>query len=510
MFLKNSLMAYKNQLNSYLENDYNLAIEKLTSHMKNKQYYLHDRRITYSDTKIEVDYATKNLNQSFFNNCKFVNCNFKCASFINSKFLNCKFINCNLTSTNFRNSIIEKCIFYKDDNFINTRFGDCRISDSEFDGCYFNSIILDEAIFNNCRFTNNFWNAVSTYLCEFEDKIFDSVVFRNMNFEYSIFNGIHMNNMKLPFPTIPYIYGGLKYLATTNDNVRITSQHDVKIGISKSEYLLQLDNLEIFYTYTCNYFPLANIYLAKQKLNQCKAAIIYGIKSSILKSDFRMIEMFARLISFNSVFTMHERYDLFNNTISNIANSKSVKKDNEINKCIFNLRTYLFNTGNDSSLHLSIKTNINSEEKLSKLINVIENAILTDKKCNYNIEIRHNSPYELFLNLFSDYETICYTLGILILSLKGVDKILKVALGHIKTIQEIKKQSLENKILEQKIAKTQKELNENEYPNNNEKLNKSCQKTFNELNEKNIQIQNISYFIISNNEISIIPPSDIC
>lgn len=504
--MENSLIVYKNQLTGYFEDDYNLAVEKLTSHMKNKHYYLHDRKITYRDAKIEVDYATKNLNQSFFKNCKFTNCNFKCTSFINSKFSNCEFINCNLTSTNFRNSIIKNCIFYKDNNFLNTRFGDCRLINSKFTGCDFDSIILDEAIFSNCQFNSNFWNAVSTYLCKFDDTIFDSVIFRNMNFEYSIFNNIHMNNMKLPFPTIPYIYGGLQYLATTNDNIRITSQHDIKNGISKNDYLSQLDDLEVFYSYACNYFPLANIYLAKDKSNQCKAAIIYGIENALLKSDFRMIENFARLISFNSIFSMSERYDLFNNTISHISNTKG---DNEINKCVFNLRTYLFNTGNDSSLHLSIKTNVENEEKLSILISAIENIISTNNKCTHNIEIRHNSPYELFLNLFSDYETVCYVLGALLFSFKGINKILNKTFEHIKTVQEIKKQSLENKILEQKIATTQMELDEKLRPNNNEKTYSSFDETFKELNKQNITVQNISYFIISNSDISIVPSSDI-
>ena len=504
--MENSLIGYKNQLTGYFDDDYNLAVERLTSHMKNKHYYLHDRRITYRDTKIEVDYATKNLNQSFFKNCKFANCNFKCTSFVNSKFSNCEFINCNLTSTNFRNSTIKNCTFHKDNNLLNTKFGDCRIVNSKFIGCNFDSIILDEAIFSNCHFDNNFWNAVSTYLCKFEDTIFDTVIFRNMNFEYSIFNRNHMNNMKLPFPTIPYIYGGLQYLATTNDDIRITSQHNIKIGISKNEYFSQLDDLEVFYSYGCNYFPLANIYLVKNQSNQCKAAIIYGIESALLNSDFRMIENFARFISYNAIFSMSERYDLFNHTISHISNPKC---DNEINKCIFNLRTYLFNTGNDSSLHLSIKTNIENQEKLSILIGTVENTISANNKCTYNIEIRHNSPYELFLNVFSDYETLCYVLGILFFCFKGINTILKATLQHIKTVQEIKKQSLENNILEQKIATTQKELDEKLKPNNDEKLNRSCRETFDKLNEQNIEVQNFSYFIISNNDISIIPSSDI-
>lgn len=508
--MENSLIRYKNELPIFFEEDYNIAVEKLTSHMKNKHYYLHDRKITYRDTRIEVDYATKNLNQSFFEKCKFVNCKFTRTSFVNSKFSNCEFINCDLVSANLRNSIMENCLFDKDNIFLNTKLGNCQFVNVRFIGCKLDAVALDEATFIDCLFSNNTWDAVSTNLCEFKNTTLDAVLFRNMNFEYSIFNNIHMNNMKIPFPTIPYIYGGLQYLTTTNDNVRITSQHNIKKGISKNDYLSQLDDLEVFYSYSYNYFPLANIYLAKNKLNHCKAAIIFGIENASLKLDLKMIENLARLISFNDIFSMNERYDIFNNTISHISSLNTPIGDNQINECIFKLRTYLFNSGNDSSLHMSIKTNIENEKKLSVLIGIIENIIAEENnKCSYNIEIRHNSPYELFVNLFSNYETVCYILGVLIFSFKGIDKVLKTTYEHIKAIQEIKKQSLENKILEQKIEATQIELKKSIKSSYSDEKNNSCIETLKRLNEQDIKIQSISYFVVSNNDISFIPPSDI-
>lgn len=507
------IINYKGIIPSYFECDYDNAVSHLTSHMKNKHYYLHDRKIAYKDTTITEDYSTKNLNQAIFINCKFNSSNLSRVSFVNSKFFNCEFCNCNLSSINFRNSVISNCTFNADNCFDNSKFGNCKLSNCYFIGCELNSVSFDEATICSCEFEKNIWNAVTTDLCKFDSCSFSSVVFKNMNFEFSVFRDIHMNNMKLPFPTIPYIYGGLQYLISTNDDINITSQHNIKTGISKEEYLGELTNLEVFYSFSCNYFPLANIYFAQGKKTQGKAAIVYGINKAIENHDYRMIENFARLIKINSVFDMTERYNLYYNTISRISAQEVISYD-DANRCLFNFRTFLFNSGDDSSFHLSIKTDIESETQLATLICKIEDIIRsTQISSTYNIELRHNSPFELFVNLFSDYDSVCYLLGSLLLFLKGVDTVINKVFEYIKNIQEIQKQSIENKTLKQQIELNELDIKlkklEIEKNNNDETEEPTYNTTTSNIDNRKIEINSVSYIILTNNKTQIIPSSDI-
>ena len=507
----NKITQYKRGLPLYFNDEFEIARNELILHMKNKEYYLHDRQNIYKNITIEVDYSTKNLNQASFENCIFKNCNFSSASFVNSKFVDCRFICCNLQSANFRSSYFET-VYFDNETIINsTKFGKSKLLLCHFDKCDLNSVIFDEAEIFNSKFNDSTWYSLSVDLCLFRNVSFDKIVFRNMNFEFAIFQNIHMNNIKLPFPTIPYIFGGLQYLKSTNDNVFVTSQKKLVSGLTKEEYLSYLDKLEIYYTYTNNYFPLANVYLAKDEVDHCKSALILGVEHALMICDLKLVENLTRLISYNSLFTMSERYDLLNYVVSKVSETHTSRElTNETNKCVFNMRTLLFNSAdNGSSLHFSIKTNIESNsQQMADFIRIIENILSEIQKPNhYDIQIRHNSPCEYLINFFSNYESVCFTVGVLVLLLKGTDKILSRVMTHINSAQNIKKQQLENQKLEQEIELNQLELcqRKQNYQNcvckatlDNEKIAKS-----------NIKISNISYIIISEEGYQIINATDI-
>ncbi|MBQ9658016.1 MAG: pentapeptide repeat-containing protein [Clostridia bacterium] len=510
--MQNELTNYRKLIPSYFDDEYNAVTEELISHMKNKEYFLHDRQIIYQNTSIEVNYSTKNLNQAYFINCIFRNCNFESASFVNSKFIKCKFISCNLKSVNFHGSLFEEVYFDNKTEMLSTKCGKCQFFNSVFDSEILDSVIFDDTTFYNCAFNNSTWYAVSVDLCLFKNTNFKQIKFRNMNLEFSIFDNIHMNNMKLPFPTIPYIYGAFHYLQSTNDNIRVTSQLNIKNGISKEEYLSLLDKLEIYYAYSNNYFPLANIYLAKKDVEKCKSAVIVGMEKAIIKKDLRSIEDLARFISLNSLFKISERYELLSYILSKLSyDQSSIETTNRVNQCINNLRTLFFKPVNKcSSFHLSVKTNINkNDQQVAFFIGVLE-KIINSINCSkqYNIEIKHNSPYEFFINLFSDYESVCGILGALILTLKGTDIVINKVINYINSIQSIKNQSLENQKLKQEI-----ELNEIEKQQKNYDLKECKEKALKnniDIDKKNITVGDISYVIISEDEENvIIQPSNV-
>lgn len=507
--MEDKTLVLKRNIPIYFEEEYQEAINQLCSHMKNKEYFLHNRQVMYKGIQIKNDFSTKNLNHSHFIDCIFDGCNFDSASFLDSRFINCQFINCNLQATNFHCSFFSDVTFNSDCIFDGAKLSACKLIKCLFNGCDLNSVALDEAFFDNCLISDAFWYANSTYLCEFSNTSFTNIKFRNMNLEFAIFENIHMNNMKIPFPTIPYIFGGFQYLQSTSDCVNITSQHDIKNGIKIDDYLNLLNKLEIFYSYSNNYFPLANIYLAQQKIDNCKSAIILGIEKALQEVDLILLENIVRLASLNSLFSTSERYTLLNHLVSMIPQCEhNTYTSNEINKCMYNIRTLLLSNGNKkSSFHLSIKTNIEDDsKKIYLLLSEIENIFKCfDEQKNYNIEIRHNSPYEIFVNCFSNYETICCILGLLIFALKSTDKILSKVTSHISSIQDIKKQQLEIQLLEQ-----QKKLNDLEIEKINTELcngkNVAKESCIN-IKNANITIGDISYITITNESNTVIESS---
>ena len=509
--MEDKILVLKRNIPSYFEEEYQEVIEQLCSHMKNKEYFLHNRQVMYKGIKIKSDFSTKNLNHSHFIDCIFDGCNLDSASFLDSRFISCKFINCNLKATNFHCSLFCDVSFNSNCIFDGTKLSACKLVKCLFNGCNLNSVALDETLFDNCLISDAFWYANSTYLCKFSNTSFTNIKFRNMNLEFAIFENIHMNKMKLPFPTIPYIFGGFQYLQSTSDCVNVTSQHDIKNGIKKDDYLNLLNKLEIFYSYSNNYFPLANIYIAQQKIDNCKSAIILGIEKALQDIDLIILENIVRLASMNSLFSTSERYALLNHIVSMIPQCEhNTCTPNEINKCIYNIRTLLLNGDNNkSSFHLSIKTNIeDNNKKIYILIAEIENIFKCfDEQKNYSIEIRHNSPYEIFINCFSNYETICCILGLLIFTLKSTDKVLSKITSHISSFQNIKKQQLENQILEQ-----QKKLNDLEIEKLNNELSNGknvAKESYINIKNENITIGAISYITITDKSNTIIESSDV-
>lgn len=265
---------------------------------------------------------------------------------------------------------------------------------------------MNDTIFTDCSITNCSWTPVSIENSVFKNTLLENVKFKSMNFEFSTFDNIRLDNVKLPFPTIPYIYNGLTYLVSTSDNIRITSAKK-KEGLTVGEYLEQLDNLCAFYKYTHNYFPLTNILICQKKYKEAFASVINGIDVSIELRRFRMLRNYCKQLKYINGITMHERQSLYNYILNKIGRMNFQKFEYaNLNNYLPEFRQILLDDLSEEKIELSLSTNVQSEdiEKLSILLEVIEN--LLHGKCEYSIELRHNSPWEVFLTIFSDPNNI--------------------------------------------------------------------------------------------------------
>ena len=495
-----SLEKYKNFTHSFNDEDYEQAVSILTSHMKNKSYYLHNRNFVYSGVTISNEnFSTKNFNQSIFVDTCFDMSNLQETGFSGSSFKNVIFKDCNLNSTVFYNCYFYDCCFENISDFTGTKFSKSIFWDTKFIDCNIYSVSFDDAHFNNCFFKDNFWRSLTMDNCKFHKTSFVNITIKNMNFDYAIFENIHFENTKLPFPTIPYILGGIEYIKNTKDNVRITSQHNISEGISSFEYIKLLKELEIFFINTDTYYPLVNIYSSLDKKDLASSAALKGIRIALLCKKFDMIKNHALQIKHYELFGINERKQLIDMLLKGFPTlSVSVHENTLFNIIISQVRNILLNSSNRCNLQLTIKTNITQLIQILEIIKSIKILISSVEDKNYNdysIEIRHNSPYDFFLNLFSTPENVVCILGGMFLAFKNIslifDKIFmykSLLINNNKNRIEIEKIKNDLLLQELEIKLKSKEV---------ENIKKTAGELNKNLNENKISIGTVSYTVIN-------------
>lgn len=388
--------------------------QELSEHVKNKLYFNPTPLKVNDGTKINGDFSTKNLRQSFFNNCDFEGANYSDAGLAGSLFANSHFNECNFMNTNFQSCDFRECKFVNIKAGLKyTRFSKSIFTDTIFTDCVFKGTLMNDTIFTNCSFVNCRWTPVSVENSIFKNTLLQGVKFKSMNFEFSTFDGVKLDDVKLPFPTIPYIFNGLNYLVTTSDNIRITSAKR-KEGITIDEYMENIDRLSEFYKYTHNYFPLTNILICKSMLKEAFSSVLNGINLSIELRRFRMLKNYCKQLKYIDGITMHDRQSLYRYILNKISRMNFQDfENNNLNNYLPEVRQLLLDDLKDQKIEVSLSTNIDSSDtyKISVMINVIEH--LLEGKCNYSIELRHNSPWDIFIPIFTDPNTILLIINVI-------------------------------------------------------------------------------------------------
>ncbi len=390
-------------LNSYDEID--IISARLSEHMNNKFFFNSAPFAVNHNVKVFESYATRNLRQSFFYECTFENANFNKSGlagsvFVGSKIYPCDFMDTNLQSCDFRLCTFENVVFEY------TRMNKSCFYNTKFINCTFKSVSMNDTIFDHCEFIKCDWIPVSIENALFRNTLLSDVKFKSMNFEFATFENIETKNIKLPFPTIPFIYNGLSYITETTDNVKITSAI-VKEGLTTEQYLSYLDDLEKFYHKTQNYFPLANIYISKKKYEEAFQSIVNGIDLAISLRSFRMIRYYCKQTKYIPTISIHQRQELYYNILTKISKEKLeyFEKDN-LNLYLPQIRSLLLTENTEERIQVFAKTNIHSIDykNLTIFISVIDSFLRN--KCHYSIELRHNSPFEVFVDIFTNPDNL--------------------------------------------------------------------------------------------------------
>lgn len=444
------------------------ANTKLKTFLSDKDVLNDSSFLGGGNTKISKDFTRKSLKRINVADIHFVKSKFKGSAGTGSKFTNTLFRACNFTGANFQycqfnNVTFDNKTIIKGANFSHSVFIDCH-----FDNITIIESTLYDCCFEKCEFLNSTIRTNTLENTTMQNCSIKNVNLAHINLEYMKFDNMTLENVILPPYQIPYIIGAPNYLKTTQDQIKVyTDNDDISIG----EYCNMYEDLAAYFYDRKKYFPLANLLIASDKNQEAYECIRLGIEEACDYFDFRMIKHYCRLACSNTEFTNLQLKNLFNHVVDlSYNNSWDI---NTLHFYMINIgeikELLLNNSENKERVEFIVKTNIDKNDLVSvnELYNQINKIIRTNCSTNHvdSIELRHNSPYELYITCIDNLPNILLFVSamysLFAVGSKGLDFLKKIE-DTIRVHQENKlfKYELEEKKLEIELKK--KELKQSE------------------------------------------------
>ncbi len=441
---------------------------KLTAFLSDKDMLNDSSFLGGGNTKISKDFTRKSLKRINVADICFIKSKFKGCAGTGSKFTNTLFRSCNFTGANFQYCQFNNVTF---DN--KTIIKGANFSHSVFIGCHFDTITIIESTlydcyFENCEFLNSTIRTNTLENTTMQNCSIKNIDLAHINLEYMKFENMTLENVILPPYQIPYIIGAPNYLKTTQDQIKVyTDNGDISIG----EYRNMYEDLAAYFYDRKKYFPLANLLIASGKGQEAYECIHLGIEEACDYFDFRMIKHYCRLACSNTEFTNLQLKNLFNHVVDlSYNNSWDI---NTLHFYMINIgeikELLLNNSENKERVEFIVKTNIDKNDLVSvnELYNQINKIIRENCSTNHvdSIELRHNSPYELYITCIDHLPNILLFVSamysLFAVGSKGLDFLKKIE-DTIRVHQQNKlfKYELEEKKLEIELKK--KELKQSE------------------------------------------------
>lgn len=418
-----SLMQNNNRL---FENGINLKINGCFEDVSLKRSTLIDSEIQ------DVNFGNAALTGSYFSNTGLSNSTFSESNVQYCQFIKNTWKNINVKSTNLSYS-----------NFYGVTFKNVN-----FKGSTVAEILFERCNFENCLFSSSMMENTVFLCCTFQD-----VTFSNSNIEYMELKNCNLSNVSFPMSQFPYIYGIFNALPDNKKDITLSADNQI---ITMEEYLGLKESFIVYYTSIEEYFPLANIYLAENKINLAFNSIVMGIRKSIAQRNFRMLKFFCKQAKQGNIFS----YDVLKRLYASIEQYVSEQKFN-----IYERRSFIYNIGEIRSSLLDsfdefptarivMQTNIDSKEseKMMQFIEHIDSSIndLCTKKISH-IEIRHNSECNFIAFICAHYNELIFLVNMFLTFSKVHDSIQQ----KILTYQQIRLNQLEIKEKEEKLKRAE-------------------------------------------------------
>ncbi len=481
---------------SKIDNDrFTKSQTNLLKHVTNKDNYRTNQYKVFNNLSISKSYNSQNQRRSYFFDCIFNHASFRNCGLTGSYFIKCHFINCDLNFAIFDNCYFDNCTFEYNNaqKILSASFCGSIMKNSFFkkcvlDACSLTNISCYGTTFETCIFDNIIWENSKICGCIFNDVRLD-----NLNIEFVLFDGNTLINTHLPFASIPFSFKCIDYLRTTEDHVYIDSETNAD-GISKEQYLDLISDLICFYSFTNNYFPLANIYAAIGEIDKSFEAIKKSIHFLIKLHEYRTLKYMSQLMTLYD-FSANQKNEVYQIITNELYLQSLSQEDKLLNADIylFEIRNNLLNNTQNGYVTFEIYTNIPScdSKTLAFFIEQVEELFLWCSIPNtHYLEYRHNSPYQFLLSVFSSPEGIVEFIGIIYLALLGMDKFYNKYL-------DTKQKRLNIEKTEQEIVKLR---NENEATNKKEKKTE-CANIYENIKEHSINIS-VIYHNVYNTDLT--------
>lgn len=392
---------YLTSNNLYPSNEVSEAVARLQKHVVNKNFYTKPAYSIIRGGHIINDLSRSNQRRSWYRETTFDGAILDGVGFSDCIFYLTKFLNAQMKNTNMKNSVFYECTFQTDKPVFYTGF-----KNSVFTSCNFRNIVFDSSSFGECRINNTHIENCTFHNTGFDGAILNNcllsnVTFKNMNLEFVEFRNVKFDSVALPFNSVPYIFNGLSYLFETKDNVYIKSAQDNRGYISIQEYKELLPDLQTYFEATDNYFPLANILIAKQKFDDALTCIVNGIVRAIQVNSLPMLHAFCRTLQVTNYYTFKQKHDVYQ-IICEQVNENTIISDflpyRQINMA--DIKNILFTSNDGSDLSFRIQTTIIDDdyESIQLFYTLAHNIICsTGIMSGYSIQYSYNSSAEIFV-----------------------------------------------------------------------------------------------------------------
>ncbi len=360
-----------------------------------------------NNADIERDFSYKALNHTILEHCRIIKSNFNQASVTGSMFNHCKFLNCLMEMTDFEFCDFKHCEMNSNQK-VSATFNNSTFYESEFHDMVFESALLTGTYFQKCEFNHVNISYTTMENAIFQDCTFHDVDLQNLNMNYIELLTPSMKNVLLPMAQIPYMFGCLQYLISTDDDITIVGTNSE--SLTKQEYLSEVIPLLIdYFMKKEEYFPVANIYIAQRNGSMALNYLIKGMAKSITQRDFRMIKFYCKLISNNEIFPKKILHDFYHKLcrllpVDNMEAMSYIKNIGEI-------KYLLFDKTQKSTLRFTFLTNFysNEIEKVTCIIGRLFKITKMNSSMYPNdveIKLSENSPLLIEINISGNIENL--------------------------------------------------------------------------------------------------------
>lgn len=356
--------------------------------------------------EISESFAHDSIKRSRLFDSRFIDSDFSLAAATGSRFVNVDFDNCRLYGANFQNcDFIDTVIHANEEerkaidfcHFGQSTFVKCNLDQVRFYGCSFHQTVFWNTHFMSAEIMESTLEGAEFIGCQLSDMSLSQI-----NLDFSTFLDCHFDKVGFEIYQVPYVFGLLDYLLTTDDKVWLTATKDgVEHRIEVDALRELFPQLERYFYGLGEFFPLANMMLVTEDHEKACEYLLTGIKKAIEELDFRMVEYYAQLATQNSILSMADKKRIYTSVEETALGI--ITETADMHRYLLHkprIREILLDDMyGQQALEISFDTSIPADDfetasKLGKMLNS-ECERYTNQKSIHRVELRHSSDFQI-------------------------------------------------------------------------------------------------------------------